>query len=151
MVIILLALVVLIGLLWEPQVEGRNVNADFVTIYFRDPFLAYVYIASIPFFVLLYQAFLLLSYADKNTIFSDIAVKAVQTIKYCSTALVWFILGAEAYFFIIRRSEDDIAGGVAIGLFAIFVSLVIAASAVVIQNILQDALDLKSKNDSSNT
>ncbi len=141
----------LIGLLWEPQVEGRNVNADFVTIYFRDPFLAYVYIASIPFFVLLYQAFLLLSYADKNTIFSDIAVKAVQTIKYCSTALVWFILGAEAYFFIIRRSEDDIAGGVAIGLFAIFVSLVIAASAVVIQNILQDALDLKSKNDSSNT
>jgi len=37
-------------LIWEPQVEGRNINASLSEIYFQDSFLAYVYIASLPYF-----------------------------------------------------------------------------------------------------
>ena len=48
------ALAVLLG---EPRIEGRNAHATLFEIYFNDPFLAYAYIASIPFFVALYQAF----------------------------------------------------------------------------------------------
>lgn len=40
-------------MLWEPHLEGRNVNATLFEIYFRDPFLAYAYTASIVFFVAL--------------------------------------------------------------------------------------------------
>jgi hypothetical protein len=39
-VLVLLGIGVLALLLWEPQVEGRNVNATQFEIYFRDPFLA---------------------------------------------------------------------------------------------------------------
>ncbi|MDP3794880.1 MAG: DUF2975 domain-containing protein, partial [Candidatus Sungbacteria bacterium] len=61
-VIVLIGIGVLALMLWEPHLEGRNVNATFFEIYFKDPFLAYVYLGSIPFFVGLYQAFKVLGY-----------------------------------------------------------------------------------------
>ncbi len=146
-VIVLFGIGVLALLLWEPHLEGRNVNATLFQIYFNDPFLAYAYIASIAFFVALAQAFLLLGYIGQNNVFSLKSVNALRTIKYCAIALVGFIAGAEAYFFIIRSREDDIAGGVAIGLVLIFVSTVIATAAAVFEKTLQSAVDLKSEND----
>ena len=61
-VIVLIGIGALALLLWEPHIEGRNAHATLFEIYFKDPFLAYAYIASIPFFVALYQAFKLLGY-----------------------------------------------------------------------------------------
>ena len=49
-IILLIGIGALALLIWEPQTEGRNVNADLFSIYFRDPFLTYVYVGSIPFF-----------------------------------------------------------------------------------------------------
>src|SRR5882757_4418154 len=56
-VIVLIGIGALALMLWEPHIEGRNAHATLFEIYFKDPFLAYAYIASIPFFVALYQAF----------------------------------------------------------------------------------------------
>ena len=134
-------------MLWEPHIEGRNVHATLFEIYFKDPFLAYAYIASIPFFVALYQAFMLLGYIGQNRVFSLNSVRALRTIKYCAIALVALIVAAEVYLFIAQRGKDDIAGGVAMGLFMIFVSVVIAAAAAVFERLLQSAVDMKSEND----
>lgn len=146
-VIVLLGSGVLAALLWEPQVEGRNVNATQFEIYFKDPFLAYIYIAFVPFFVGLYQAFKMLGYARRDEIFSERSVRALRTIKYCAITTAIFILGAEGYLFIFIRGEDDIAGGVMMGVFIIFVSAVIATAAAVFERILQNAVDIKSEND----
>ena len=54
---------------------------------------------------------------------------------------------AVAYLFIFVRHKDDIAGGVAIGLALIFVSVVIGTVAAVFERLLQNALDIKSEND----
>ena len=78
-------------MLWEPHIEGRNAHATLFEIYFKDPFLAYAYIASIPFFVALYQAFKVLGYAGQNKVFSQAAVKALRTIKYCAIAIIGFV------------------------------------------------------------
>ena len=138
---------VLALMLWEPHLEGRNVNATVFEIYFKDPFLAYVYTASSAFFIALYQAIKLLGYIGQNKVFSLHSVKALRTIKYCALALVGFIAGAEAYIFIAVRGTDDIAGGVAIGLALIFISTVIATAAAIFEKLLQKAVDLKSEND----
>ena len=61
-VIVLIGIGALALMLWEPHIEGRNAHATLFEIYFKDPFLAYAYIASIPFFVALYQAFKVLEY-----------------------------------------------------------------------------------------
>ncbi|MEO6757831.1 MAG: DUF2975 domain-containing protein [Saprospiraceae bacterium] len=151
--IFLQAVIVLFGigsfglLLWEPHIEGRNAHANFFQIYFNDPFLAYAYTASIAFFVALYQAFKLLGYVGRGEVFSRGPVKALRTIKYCAMSLVSFLLGAEAYLFIVMRGKDDIAGGVMMGLVLIFVSAVVASAAAVFERTLQSAVELKAEND----
>ena len=92
--IFLQAVIVLIGigalalLLWEPHIEGRNAHATLFEIYFNDPFLAYAYLASIPFFVALYQASNVLGYIRENKAFSQGTLKALRTIKFCALAIV---------------------------------------------------------------
>jgi hypothetical protein len=150
--ICLQAVIVLIGigalalLLWEPHLEGRNAHATLMQIYFNDPFLAYAYTASIAFFVALYQAFKLLGYIGQNKVFSQAAVNTLRTIKYSAIALVAFIVAPVAYLFVVRPG-DDIAGGVAVGLFIIFVSIVATTAAAVFERLLQTAVDIKSEND----
>src|SRR6476619_4887592 len=146
-VIVLFGIGLLAALLWEPQVEGRNVHATQFEIYFKDPFLAYIYLAFIPFFVGLYQAFKILGYARRDEVFSPRAVRALRTIKYCAITTALFIVGAEAYIFIFVRGTDDVAGGVMMGVFIIFVSAVIATAAAVFERVLQNAVDIKSEND----
>jgi len=147
-VIVFIGIGALALMLWEPHLEGRNTHATIFQIYFNDPFLAYAYLASIAFFVALYQACKLLGYVGKSEVFSQRSVKALRTIKYCAFSLVGFLAGAEAYFFIVQRGKgEDIAGGVMMGLFLIFISVVVATAAAVFERTLQSAVELKSEND----
>ena len=143
-VIALLGVGVLALLLWEPQVEGRNVNATQFEIYFKDPFLAYIYLAFVPFFVGLYQAFKILGYARRNEIRSQHSLRALRIIKYCALTTALFIVGAEAYIFMFVRGTDDIGGGVMMGAFIILVSTSIASAAAVFERILQKDVEIKS-------
>src|SRR3954464_13164232 len=136
-VMVLIGIGVLALLLWEPQVEGRNVHATLFQIYFKDPFLAYIYLAFGPFFVGLTRAFKILGYARRNEIFSHRSVRALRIIKFCALTTAIFILGAEAYLFIFMRGKDDIAGGVMMGAFIILVSAITATAAAVFQRNLQ--------------
>ena len=148
-VIILISMGVLACMIWFPQTEGRAINLDLVSIY-TDPFIIYIYIASIPFFVALYQSFILLGYIDKNKVFSQFSVNAVRNIKYCAMALMGFIAAAILYIFLMAKTtNDDGAGAIAIGLVTIFASSVIATATAVFQKLLQNAVDIKSENDLS--
>src|SRR4051812_19175491 len=89
-VIVLIGTGALAFLLWEPHVEGVNAHATLFEMYFNS-FIAYAYLASVPFFVALYQAFKVLGYAGQNQVFSQEAVKALRTIKYCALALICFV------------------------------------------------------------
>ena len=142
-VLLLVGVGVLAALLWEPQVEGRNVHSTQFEIYFKDPFLAYIYLAFIPFFVGLYQAFLMLGYARRDEVLSPRAVRALRIVKYCAVITATFIVGAEVYIFIFVRGTDDVAGGVMMGAFIIFVSAITATAAAVSERILQRAVERK--------
>ena len=146
-VIVLIGFGALALMLWEPHLEGRNAHATPFEIYFKDPFLAYAYTASIAFFVALHQAFTLLGYIGRDQVFSPNSVRALRIIKYCAITLVAMIGAAVAYLFIAVRGKDDIAGGVAMGLAMSFVSVVIAAAAAVFERLLQSAVDIKTEND----
>jgi hypothetical protein len=150
-ILFLKAVIVLVGigalavLLWEPHIEGRNAHASLFEIYFKDPFLAYAYIASIPFFVALRQAFTVLGYAGRNTVLSPAAVRALRTIRHCAMAIVGFVAAGEI--FIMLGDSDDRAGGVFMGILIIFFSIVIATTMVVLERVVQNAVDIMSEND----
>jgi hypothetical protein len=144
-VILLIAIVVLAGMLWFPQLEGRATNLDLISIY-KDPFIIYIYIASIPFFVGLYQAFKLLNFIDANKAFSQGAVNTLRNMKFASLSLIGFIALAELYIRFFAHGDDP-AGPTALGIFAAFAAAVIATAAAVFQRLLQNAVDIKSEND----
>ena len=158
--IFLQIVVVLIGigtfalLLWEPHLEGVNANATTLSeIYFDDPFLAYVYLGSIPFFVGLYQVFKVLGYAGQNKIFSQAAVNALRSIKYCALITAGAVVAADAFLMIHARLYPEVGaidgpeGAVMLGIIATFVAIVIATAAAMFERILQNAVDLKTESD----
>jgi len=145
-VIVLIGIGALALLLWEPRIEGRNAHATNFEIYFKDPFLALVYLGSIPFFAALYQALKVLGYAGQNKIFSKEAVKSLRTIKYCALAIIGFVV-VEEIFIILNHGSDDPAGGVFMGILITFGSIVVATAAAMFERILKNAVDIKSEND----
>ena len=124
-------------LLWEPHIEGRNAHATLFQIYFNDPFLAYAYLASIPFFVALYQAFRFLGYSENNAL-SQASVRALRIIKFCALAIVGFVAVGELVFILFNNS-DDRAGGVVIGGLIALGSLVVAATAAMFEWIFRES------------
>ncbi len=150
-IVFLQAVIALVGigimafLLWEPHVEGRNANATPFEIYFHDPFLAYAYVASIPFFVGLYYAIKVLGYVGQNKVLSPAAVQGLRTIKHCAIAIIAFVV--VSFIFMLFSDPDDRPQGIVMRLFAIFGSIVVAAAAATFERILKNALDIKSEND----
>ena len=150
-IIFLQVVIVLIGvgalalILRFPLTEGRAVNLDLFSIY-SDPFILYGYLASIAFFVALYQTFKLLGYIGQNKVFSLNSVKALRTIKYCAFVLSILIMMSMLYI-MMSHGDDDAAGAIAMGIVMIFFSAVIATVAAVFERTLQGAVDIKSEND----
>ena len=145
-VLVVIGIVALAVMIRFPLTEGRAVNLDLFSIY-ADPFLIYGYLASIAFFVALYQAFKLLGYIGHNKVFSLSSVKALSKIKYCAVILSISIVMAGLYIRIFHSADDDPAGFLAVCIITTFISAVIATAAAVLEKTLQKAVDIKSEND----
>jgi len=146
-VIVLFGIGVLALLLWEPHIEGVNQNATVYEIYFKDPFLAYVYAGSILFFVAIYQAFKVLGYAGRNKIFTHEAVKALRTLKYCAIGIIGLVAVSVFFMMFSDPDDDDRPAGVFMRLLITVPSIVVAAAAGMFERILQNAVEIKSEND----
>lgn len=109
------------------------------------PLLIGMYIGMIPFFFALYQSLKLLGYVDRNEAFSSMSVKAIKNIKYCAVTIVLVYIVEMPFLYLLSMADD--APGIIIGMFVIFVSLVIAVFAAVLQKLLQEAIRIKSDNE----
>ena len=133
-VIIIVSCATFAFLLWEPQIEGRNVHATFFQIYFNDFFLICVYLASIPIFVGLYQTYRILGYIRQNKAFTPATKKALRTIRICALVVISCVLISA--FFTLSSDSDDRPAGLFMRLLVTMVSLVVAATAEVCTNII---------------
>lgn len=139
----LIAISALAGLIWFPQTEGRAANLNLISIY-KDPFIIYIYIGSIPFFIGLYQAFKLLNLIETNKAFSESAVKTLKKMKLAFLSLIGFIALAEFYIRFFAHGDDP-AGPTALGILTSFTIAVIVAAAAVLQKLLQNGVYIKSE------
>jgi len=86
-----------------------------------------------------------LGYAGQNKIFSQAAVKALRTIKYCAIAIIGFV--AVSVIFMMFDDPDDRPAGVFMRILITFPSIVVATAAAMFERILQNAVEIKSEND----
>ena len=127
-ILVLIGLAALTFMLWEPHLEGRNAHATTFEVYFHDPFLAYVYVGSIPFFVALYRAFTLFGQVRQTGAFSQATVDALRDIRRCAMVLLSFVMGGEVIILLCGDKEDRPAG-LFMGLLAALVPCLIAVVA----------------------
>jgi hypothetical protein len=139
LVLVLAGLAVLAFLLREPWFEGVNADAaGFADVYLDDPFLAYAYLASVPFFLGLWQAFKMLGYARREKLFSEAGVKAARTIRNCALVTAAAVIGGGAYAGInAAGSGDDAAGFMMLSLLATLASLAAGAAAALAAELLR--------------
>lgn len=126
-VVVLIGISTLAFLLVMPHFEGRNVNATFFEVYFQDPFLAYAYMASIPFFTALFLAYKLLGFAGRNAFFTQHSVKALQIIQYCGMLMSVCTVGGVIW--LLLSESDDRPPVIAIGMVALCLSVGLSVAA----------------------
>jgi membrane protein insertase Oxa1/YidC/SpoIIIJ len=103
-----------------------------------------LYVTAIPFFIALYQALTLINYIDHHhNVFSEVSVKALKHIKHCAVTIrILYVIGI---IYLISQNAAH-PGIVIIGLIIIFTSGVIAVFTVVLEKLLENAIDIKSEN-----
>ena len=134
--IVLIGIAALVFLLGEPHLEGRNAHATAFEIYFKDPFLAYVYLGSIPFFVALYRAFGLFGHLSQKGVPSQATGESLRAIKRCALAMLGFVAGGVVIILLFGDGEDRPAG-IFMSFLAALVASVIAMVATIFARKLQ--------------
>ena len=145
-VVVVIGIMALAILILFPLTEGRAANLDLFSIYL-DPFILYGYVASIAFFIALYNAFKLLGYIGQNKVLSSNSVKSLKIIKYCAIILSISIVLAGLFIKLFHNKEDDPAGFIAICIVTTFVSIVVTTAAAIFEKLLQNALEQKAVNE----
>ncbi len=140
-VVLLIAASALVGLIQFPRTEGRAVNLDLIRIY-TNPFIIYIYIASVPFFTGLYQAFKLLNLLEANRIYSQDAVNSLKVMKLASISLIGFIALAVFYIRFFANGDDDPAGFVSLGVLGSFLAVITVTAVSAFQKFLQNAIEM---------
>lgn len=108
--------------------------------------LIIMYIATIPFYLALYQSLKLLSYIDNNLAFSEVSVKSLKMIRNFAAVISGLYVLSLPLLYIVAE-WDDAPGLILIGIVIIGASLAIAIFAAVLKKLLQEAIRIKSEND----
>ncbi|BCB03647.1 DUF2975 domain-containing protein [Bacillus sp. KH172YL63] len=138
------ALVFILCVVWLPTMAKYSAELFPEFAYLKWTVLVGLYLTAIPFGVALFQAFKLLTCIEKKHAFSGEAIGSLGRIKLCALMImVIYVLGM-----IFLLIQNALHPGIAIlGMIISFASATISVFAAVLQQLLQNALELKSEND----
>lgn len=146
-VLVFIGLAVLVFCIFAVPTMGPGVNAEFPDLIYPGFVVSIImYASAVPFFIALYNAFLLLTYIDKNIAFSELSIKALRNIKNSAVSMTIIYIGMLPLFFQIAEI-DDAPGMVPIGTIFICAPLVIAVFSAVLEKLVKSAMEIKSEND----
>lgn len=114
------------------------------------PFLIGAWILSLPIFIALHQTLKLINYVKQNKAFSNKSVKALKYIKYSTLVFSFLIVSAVIAVIVLTRGAnppEDITPVITIGFIFTFVSSLITTFVAILERLLKDAINIKSKND----
>ena len=105
-----------------------------------------MYIAAVPYFVGLFQAWRVLSYIDKGVAFSVESVRALKVIAYCAAAISAVYVVTMPFFYV-WGERDDAPGLIVIGMVLVGAPLVVSIAMATLARLLSEVVKIKSEND----
>lgn len=97
-----------------------------------------LYATAIPFYFALWQVLKLLNFIDKDTVFSDLSLKALKNIKYCAIIIGVLYMGGVPLLLPIAQA-DDAPGLLVFGFVIACAPFVVASFTYILQKLLQKA------------
>ncbi|OWA34011.1 hypothetical protein B9G55_16880 [Saccharibacillus sp. O16] len=147
MALLLIALLVLAIYIFVVPTIGRfaaELYPDYT--YIKGLVWLDLYATAIPFYLALYRSYQLLGYIDRSEAFSQLAVRALRSIRNCAFGVSGlFAVGMPLYY--LMADKDDAPGIIVIGLVIIFASFTIAVFAAVLKALLHEAIEIKTENE----
>lgn len=143
-IIIIGAILLLICTLWLPQLAASTAKMNPEYAYLKYPILISIYATTIPFYFSLYEALKLLNYVGNKRAFSQLAVNSLGYIKNCAIIIIILYLIGIFYLALHHILHPGIA---IISLAIIFTTLTISLFIAILQELLKEALKIKSEND----
>lgn len=143
-IIIIVLPILVLGIFGLYLLADNPVKPQYASILY--PIIIGLYVSAIPFYIALYKAFKLIEFIDKNIAFSELSIRALKTIKYCAITIstLYVIIFP---FVTIAVELDDAPGLIIVGFMPIFVSIIIAVFAAVLQKLLKNVIEIKAEND----
>lgn len=136
--------IVLLSVVWLPWIANEAAEINPSLAYLKYPVLIGIYMTTLPFFLALYEALLILTYIDRHQVFSEKSVKSLQLISLCALSICG-LYGLGSIFLI---TQSALHPGIAlVGLTIIFTCIVIAVFGGVLQELLKHAIKLKVENE----
>lgn len=143
-VIVIGVVILLLCLFWVPTLADRAVAMYPEFRFLRTPVILSIFVTGVPFYLALYQTFILLNHIENKNAFSDMSVSALKQIKhYAMAEVILYLLGLVAL-----ALEKALHPGIAImGGAIVFAALTVSLFAALLQELLRNALEIKTEND----
>lgn len=138
------AIVFILCVVWLPTMAKHSADLFPEFAYLRWPILIGLYLTAIPFNLALYQAFKLLECIEKKHAFSGKVIMALHRIKQYALLITSIYVSGLLFLFIQNALHPGIA---MVGIIISFASVTISIFSAVLQELLRNALELKSEND----
>lgn len=105
-----------------------------------------LYVAAVPFYFALYQAWQLLTLIDRKRVFSKMSVRVLQRIAI-SAVVISLVFASVSPLFYIWAQNDDAPGLIIVNMFLVVAPFTIAVFAAVLRQVFSEANRIKSEND----
>lgn len=127
-----------------PWLIKNPVDPDYAHVLY--PIVIGIFISVVPFLMVLYLAFKLLGYIDKEKAFTELSTVALRKIKYCAFIICLIYIAILPFVYLLAQI-DDAPGLIIVGIVPAFASLVVAVFAAVLKRIFDEAIRIKEEND----
>jgi len=127
-----------------PRLAVYSAESNPEYAYLKWPVLFGLYATALPFFLALYHGIKLLTFIEREHVFSSLTTISLRQIKYCALTIFCLYLLGMIYLLIQNALHPGIA---LIGMVICFATIIVYLFTTVLQRLLQSAIDMKTEND----
>ena len=137
-------LVMLMGLVWLPQIAELSALQNPEISFLKMPALFGIYTTMIPFYFALFQAIWLLNIIGKNKGFSESALKSLFNIKIAAYAIIFLYISGATVLGVLKLLHPSVF---IIVFILVMASLCVAVFSDILYELIDQANRIQSEND----
>ncbi|MGB9780297.1 DUF2975 domain-containing protein [Caldanaerobacter sp.] len=136
--------ILMISIFWLPSVANTLADQNPEYAYLKYPLLFGIYLTCIPFYIGVYNGFVILRLIEKDKAFTEYTNRSLTYVFYSSIAIILLYIIGMLYLLLNNALHPSLF---LLGIGIIFMSFIIASTAGVIKALLIKVIEIKNEHD----